>query len=338
MQTNVQESMRYPFTPYPDKSWFKLAFSTEVPLGKAVIYHYFGRDLVAYRDADGRYCLLDGSCPEHGEPLDRYDEGVLRCRFDRSDEGLNVAQGTSAAVDAGLKVWPSLERNQVLYVWYDVDNGQPTFEVPVIPEIDDPAWTGYNPLYWRKIRVHIQEIAENAVDLPHFGVLHDYHYTPIPNQVETVDNRLIVDVTSKRKILWTDRETDLHLEYFGMGCVVAHVDAPGGIELIAHLTPTPVDEQHIHFNVSIIFRKTGSWIKDRMILKFIMRDIKAELDRDIAVWERKAFFDTPVLCANDGPIGKLRRWARQFYPEVEGRSQTPGYDQALAALAVGADR
>ena len=34
---------------------------------------------------------------------------------------------------------------------------------------------------------------------------------------------------------------------------------------------------------------------------------------DLRIWEQKIYVDPPMLCDGDGPIGKLRRWYRQFY-------------------------
>ena len=34
---------------------------------------------------------------------------------------------------------------------------------------------------------------------------------------------------------------------------------------------------------------------------------------DVSIWENKVYRDLPVLCDGDGPIGKLRKWYKQFY-------------------------
>jgi hypothetical protein len=302
---------RYPFTPYPNRSWFKVAFSDEVRQGQCRAVDYFGRALVILRDVSGTARVLDGICPEHGLTFSRLDDGTIQCVEDGAISGIDVNEGVSSCKQHAIKTWPTSERNGLIYCWYDRDHGEPTFEIPLIPEYGQPGWTGYNKLHW-VVRTHIQEVAENAVDLAHFAALHEYHHIPIPNIVETTERQLIVDVTSKRKILWLNRQTDLHLEYTGMGCVIARVASPD-VDLVAHLTPTPVDDEHINVNLSILFKKTANPLKNWAIRNFVFREIKREFERDIMVWERKVFHSRPVLCVDDGPIGKVRAWARTFY-------------------------
>ena len=35
--------------------------------------------------------------------------------------------------------------------------------------------------------------------------------------------------------------------------------------------------------------------------------------QDFAIWQHKRYLSAPALAAGDGPIGKYRAWARQFY-------------------------
>jgi hypothetical protein len=41
--------------------------------------------------------------------------------------------------------------------------------------------------------------------------------------------------------------------------------------------------------------------------------VTRQLEQDIPIWEHKVYFDRPVLCDGDGPIGLFRKWSRQFY-------------------------
>ena len=48
--------------------------------------------------------------------------------------------------------------------------------------------------------------------------------------------------------------------------------------------------------------------------------------QDRAIWENKIWLPVPALAEGDGPIGRYRQWARQFYdrpvqvPETESVS------------------
>jgi hypothetical protein len=47
-------------------------------------------------------------------------------------------------------------------------------------------------------------------------------------------------------------------------------------------------------------------------------------EQDCPIWENKIHRTKPLVGVNDGPIGKYRRWARQFYDTTEER-----YPQSL---------
>ena len=38
-----------------------------------------------------------------------------------------------------------------------------------------------------------------------------------------------------------------------------------------------------------------------------------DLGQDFAIWEHKRYLDPPALAPGDGPVGRYRQWARQFY-------------------------
>ena len=58
----------------------------------------------------------------------------------------------------------------------------------------------------------------------------------------------------------------------------------------------------------------GNKAKTEGFIKAYMDNLKHGFEDDLAVWEAKVYRDAPVLCDGDGPIGRLRRWYRQFYP------------------------
>lgn len=41
-----------------------------------------------------------------------------------------------------------------------------------------------------------------------------------------------------------------------------------------------------------------------------------DVGQDFEVWENKLYLDKPVLAAGDGPLGRYRKYCRQFYPEL----------------------
>ena len=43
--------------------------------------------------------------------------------------------------------------------------------------------------------------------------------------------------------------------------------------------------------------------------------IHKQMDEDRIIWSRKKYFEKPMLCDNDGPFAKFRKWYAQFYAE-----------------------
>jgi hypothetical protein len=64
-----------------------------------------------------------------------------------------------------IACWPVREVNQTILVWYHPDKIAPTYEPIEIPEAqpDHPDWSALDIYRW-DIEVHMQEMAENAVD------------------------------------------------------------------------------------------------------------------------------------------------------------------------------
>jgi phenylpropionate dioxygenase-like ring-hydroxylating dioxygenase large terminal subunit len=50
-----------PFT-WKVTGWFMIGWSPEFPIGEVRPLHYFGEDLVAYRDEHGQLHVLDAHC------------------------------------------------------------------------------------------------------------------------------------------------------------------------------------------------------------------------------------------------------------------------------------
>ena len=74
---------RFPFPAYPN-GWFRVAYADELAVGQVQALHYFGRDLVAFRDEDGEAFVLDAHCPHLGAHLGvggKVEGKGIRCPF-----------------------------------------------------------------------------------------------------------------------------------------------------------------------------------------------------------------------------------------------------------------
>lgn len=60
-------------------------------------------------------------------------------------------------------------------------------------------------------------------------------------------------------------------------------------------------------------------IPKRVINKFLpklsFRAFANDVSQDFKIWENKVYVSQPALAKGDGPIGRYRQWAKQFYSE-----------------------
>ena len=328
---------RYPLDPYPT-GWFKVAFADELSQNKVVTLHFFGQDVIAYRDAAGNAVVQDPYCPHLGAHLgvkSSLRNGVLRCpfhgwKFAGSGECLEIPACKNQEIlkKATLKTWQVCERNGFVYAWYDRQQRQPYFDLPHVAEAANGEWTRLRRLRWRA-KVHIQEIVENAVDLTHFAHLHEYLEVPKATQLLTEKHLFRVQAETKRPFLGREFVSNLQITYHGLGCVVAPVQS-NGLQFLALLNPTPIDEEHVQFDFGLMMRKTKARVADGLLARLALRDVKRELDRDFEVWEKKCYHTRPLLTPEERPILQIRKWASQFYGQskADHKNASPTFSVA----------
>jgi 3-ketosteroid 9alpha-monooxygenase subunit A len=54
---------------------------------------------------------------------------------------------------------------------------------------------------------------------------------------------------------------------------------------------------------------------NRIVSWQVFKTFVHDLQQDFEIWEHKRYIQPPALAAGDGPVGKYRTWARQFYQE-----------------------
>src|SRR5690606_39252506 len=54
----------------------------------------------------------------------------------------------------------------------------------------------------------------------------------------------------------------------------------------------------------------------KLIQRAAFHEFCEDLSQDFDIWENKRYVDPPMLAKGDGPVGRYRKWCRQFYAQV----------------------
>lgn len=293
---------RYPF-PVPN-GWFVVAEASELAPGEVRALHYFDRDLVLYRAADGTPRVMDAHCPHLGAHLavgGRVEDECIRCpfhgwRFDgRDGRCVEIPYGDLKRIPprAHGRSYPTLERNHMVWTWYHAQDGAPFYEVPEVPEFHDDAWS---PIIVRdfEIRVAAQDMAENNVDFSHFQFVHGTDSIP--------EDEFVVDGTYKKAV---GGGGTFVREGFGLGLGVLRVQ--GYVTFLSSTTPLDAGNVHVRW-VFTAPKANGPDAAAQAAESFC-----AGVSQDIPIWENKVYRDPPVVTKTEKLILEHRRWSEQFY-------------------------
>jgi phenylpropionate dioxygenase-like ring-hydroxylating dioxygenase large terminal subunit len=313
----VTTSYRYPFAPFPD-GWYLVRTSAEVAAGAVEPLRYFGRELVAYRTVSDQVVVAGAHCPHMGAHLGfggAVEGDGIRCpfhgwRFDGAGRCDHVPYSTSGrAPNVHLDTLPVCETSGLILVWFSAAGNAPTWQPTSRPEFGQPGWIGYESVSWT-IRAHVQEVAENVPDMPHFGTVHGVP-GDLRAEVETdghIYRQRSIAVIDGNPWEFTRQEAQ------GLGLIWL---VSGGDEPYWFLTATtPVDDEHIELRLLYLVQQDGTELSaaNRARLDATSENVA----RDVPIWEHKAYVERAPLIPDDGPIRTIRQWAKQFYPAVQG--------------------
>jgi 3-ketosteroid 9alpha-monooxygenase subunit A len=310
---------------YP-RGWFVVCFSAELAVGQTRAMKYFGKDLAAYRGEDGVVRVLDAFCPHLGAHLaigGKVEGCELRCPFHAWKFGTNgqcvEIPYSKAPIPAKAKVgaWQVKEQNGFVMVHHDPTGAGPQFDIPPIAELDTGDWLPWTTAQYF-IRTHPREIVENMADRAHFPRV---HATEVDQFDFTVDAHTCTQTTKGRAFFEGNRVDPFGsvTTYHGPGYLLMRMNGQlQNFMLIAH---TPIDETSLDLRMAVTIKVVGGdKEKTKGFVGQYVKNLKDGFEDDIKIWENKVFRDKPLLIAEDGPIGNLRRWYKQFYQQ---QPQTP---------------
>jgi phenylpropionate dioxygenase-like ring-hydroxylating dioxygenase large terminal subunit len=305
----------FPF-PLPN-GWYQIAWSDELAPGQVVPLHYFDRDLVVFRTESGRPHVLDAFCPHLGAHLGHGSQVVgdaLQCpfhawRYDGSGACVHIPYARKIPARAQVRAWPVCEKNGMVLTWFHAAGDEPQWEIPEVPEYGSDEWTPWERREWT-IRTRNQEMAENTVDPAHFRYVHG---TQTIAETEIRPEGPVLHVVAKTTTTTAQgpAEGRIETQSYGLGWGITRFK--GIVETLLITSGTPIDEERVHMRLSFSVRKLPDSDATRGLGRAFIAEIERQFSQDIPIWENKTHWAIPILCDGDGPIGALRRWAKQFY-------------------------
>jgi 3-ketosteroid 9alpha-monooxygenase subunit A len=303
------------------RGWFVASFSDELEPGVLRPWRHFGRDLVLFRTRGGEPRVADGHCPHCGAHLGHggtVDVEAVRCPkhglgFDGRGDCVEAPGHAPLPRVPRLRMWSVCERNGIVFVWHDPEDGPPDYEIPTIAEFGAPGWTRWSHSRL-VVKTQPREIVENVADVAHFSVVHRFHIDAFENQLA---GHTATQITRGHgEVDWGEgiRPVKSSATYYGPAYQVTHLAGHLDAVLVNAHTPIDAASLDLFFAVSV---RAGASPQAEAIARSYIDAIRNGFFEDIAIWEHKRWRDAPLLCEGDGPIGPLRRWYAQFFRRRE---------------------
>ena len=165
---------------YP-RGWFCIGASHEFTNEKPIKFNYFDDAQVGYRGEDGKVYVLDGYCPHMGAAIGngKVKGNSVACPFHGwvwGSDGVceEIAYAKKIPPKAVIKSWPVIEKNELVYIWFDPDGGEPLEDqfIAEHPWLEDG--TNWSPWIIDRVGVdnNARELIDNMADVAHFLVVH----------------------------------------------------------------------------------------------------------------------------------------------------------------------
>jgi hypothetical protein len=118
-------------------------------------------------------------------------------------------------------------------------------------------------------------------------------------------------------------EFETHIHGLGYSLVDVHVRG-FGIRGRMWVLPAPIDAQRISLHLAAScdssdadvhpwLRRLPRRLRAAAFGRILLLGLVTDARRDFAIWQHKRYVHPPALAEGDGPIGKYRSWAAQFY-------------------------
>lgn len=322
--------------PHNPEGWFCVGLADSWKKGDVRTCKLVGTELVVYRTASGVLQAIDAWCPHMGAHFGfggKVDGETIRCpfhgfRFDGQGACVKTEYPDSPLPPARAHTWPIQEVNGFVFVYHHPDGNAPTWTIPALPD------AGWGKIYTRAwpLSAHPQETTENSVDIGHLAAVHLYSGVETLKPMRGEGPYLTAHYAMHRsagvfgkagEVMRAEFEihawgfgysfVDVFVPQYGLHTrhfVLATPRGPGEMELrIALRLEDPKDPSKIHAALGYMPMIALRKILGRAAFEGFAGDVR----QDFVIWQNKKYIHPPQLARGDGPVGRYRKWSRQFY-------------------------
>jgi 3-ketosteroid 9alpha-monooxygenase subunit A len=227
-----------------------------------------------------------------------------------------VPYARKVPVGAVARAWPVREVNGGIFVYHG--DGAPWAGPPEVAELSDPGWRVVGRSRWR-YECHLLEMVDNAADPMHLVHLHG-GLPPAVSELQEAGAEVKLTtrfLTDPARLGFAGEAVPARIEARLCGPGVQVIRFSAIVEGLVYLCFTPVERStDIDARMVVVVREMEDEGMTAMVGELVRQTVVQQFEEDVRIWRHKVFLARPVLAEGDGPVGRVRRWARQFYGEA----------------------
>lgn len=336
------QSKIYKLPPYP-YGWYCLGRSSDIDSGELLTKKLGEQEVVLFRTTSGKLNAIEAYCPHlgahlgHGGSVEGED---IKCPFhgfcfNGFGNCTKTGYGTKPPPTAKAKTWHVRDKNGFILVYHSSNEEEPQWEVP---DIESDGWNA-TLLKTYELKSHPQETTENSVDIGHFSEVHGYSGVEELKEITTEGPYLTTKYAMHRHAGFVGRKEKIRAQFevhvYGLGYSFVEAEAPKyGLKYRTFVLPTPIGDGKLKLTLGLQLKRIEKAGRINPLLALFPKSLVNKLigmasfngflndvKQDFHIWENKTYIAPPALAKGDGPIGRYRTWAKQFYPEFNGLKQ-----------------